>query len=288
MRYLTVQRTKSAIDFFVKIKVYIEDPTSNEILIQGVPCRKIGELKNGEHQSFMIGDEKLRIYIMSMKIDKNICPDFYEIPAGTENVFLTCKFTWHPLLGDICRFEGFPTEEMKYRRKQCLKKGFWIVPLTIIIYAVLIIAVLKIPFNKPQPKVFTNCGMSITLNEDFVTEDKNDVYAVYTSNEIFIGIARAPLGNFADCSAAEFCDKRIETNRFDTVTQQKDGLTFYEYEVTYSKNNQWHHITFVYKTDEPFYLANFSIRKDLYDDYKDDIFEYAKSVTFQKTSQPYI
>ena len=81
---------------------------------------------------------------------------------------------------------------------------------------------MKIPFNKPQPKVFTNCGMSITLNEDFVIEDESDVNVEYASNEIFIGIARAPLGNFADCSAAEFCDKRIETNRFDTVTQQKD------------------------------------------------------------------
>lgn len=124
MRYLTLQRIKSAIDFFVTIKVYIEDPTSNEILIQGVSCRKIGEIKNGEQQSFMIGDEKLRIYIMSMKIDKNICPDFYEIPAGTENIFLTCKFIWHPILDDICRFEGVPTEEMKYHRKQNLKKAF--------------------------------------------------------------------------------------------------------------------------------------------------------------------
>lgn len=111
MRYLTLQRTKSAIDFFVTIKVYIEDPASNEIKIQGVPCRKIGELKNGEQQSFIIGDEKLRIYIMSMKIDKNLCPDFYEVPAGTENVFLTCKFIWHPILTDVCRFEEFPPKK---------------------------------------------------------------------------------------------------------------------------------------------------------------------------------
>lgn len=288
MRYLTLQRIKSAIDFFVTIKVYIEDPTSNEILIQGVPCRKIGEIKNGEQQSFMIGDEKLRIYIMSMKIDKNLCPDFYEVPAGTENVFLTCKFIWHPILADICRFEGVPTDEMKYRRKQNLKKSFWIVPLTIIIYAVLIIAIWNFSFNTPQPKMFTHYGLSITLNEDFVTEDKNDVYAVYTSNEISVTSAHIPLDNFADYSVAEFSDRHIETNRFDAVTQQKDGLTFYEHEVAYSKNNQWHHTTFFYKTDNYFYFVDFSIRTDLYDEYKDDIFKYAKSVTFQKSSQPYI
>lgn len=288
MRYLTLQRTKSAIDFFVTIKVYIEDPASNEIKIQGVPCRKIGELKNGEQQSFIIGDEKLRIYIMSMKIDKNLCPDFYEVPAGTENVFLTCKFIWHPILTDVCRFEGVPTEEMKYHRKQNLKKSFWIVPLALIIYAVIMTSIWNFSFNTPQPKIFTHYGLSITLNEDFVTEDKNEVYAVYTSNEISVTSAHIPLGYFADYSVAEFSDRHIETNRLDTVTQQKDGLTFYEYEVTYSKNNQWHHTTFFYKTDDYFYIVLFSIRKDLYDDYKDDIFEYAKSVTFQKTSQPYI
>ncbi|MBP1575986.1 MAG: hypothetical protein J6A68_00485 [Oscillospiraceae bacterium] len=47
MRNLTIKRTKSFVGCLGKMKIYIEDPTSNELLINNTPCRKIGDLKNG-------------------------------------------------------------------------------------------------------------------------------------------------------------------------------------------------------------------------------------------------
>lgn len=48
MRNLTIKREKSFVGSLAKMKVYIEDPTSNEICINDISCRKIGDLKNGE------------------------------------------------------------------------------------------------------------------------------------------------------------------------------------------------------------------------------------------------
>ncbi len=47
MRNLTILRRKKAAAALGKMKVYIEDPFSNELDIKDVPCRKLGELKNG-------------------------------------------------------------------------------------------------------------------------------------------------------------------------------------------------------------------------------------------------
>ena len=48
MRNLTIKRTKSYVACLAKMKVYIEDRVSGDLVINGVSCRKLGTLKNGE------------------------------------------------------------------------------------------------------------------------------------------------------------------------------------------------------------------------------------------------
>ena len=48
MRNLTIHREKTFVGSLVKLKVYIEDTLVNELEINGIPCRKLGDLKNGE------------------------------------------------------------------------------------------------------------------------------------------------------------------------------------------------------------------------------------------------
>ena len=54
MRNLTIKRTKSFVACLAKMKIYVEDPTSNEICINNTPCRKLGDLKNGEEKNSYI------------------------------------------------------------------------------------------------------------------------------------------------------------------------------------------------------------------------------------------
>ena len=43
---------------FGKMKIYIEDYASFELTINDIPCRKIGELKNGEEKTFPVEEWK--------------------------------------------------------------------------------------------------------------------------------------------------------------------------------------------------------------------------------------
>ena len=56
MRNLTIKRNKTFVACLAKMKVYIEDASANDLTINGIPCRKLGDLKNGEEKNFSIGE----------------------------------------------------------------------------------------------------------------------------------------------------------------------------------------------------------------------------------------
>lgn len=288
MRYLTIQRNKSFVACLMRLKIYIEDPISNEIQIQGVPCRKIGEIKNGEQQSFMIGDERLRIYVIADKLSKNYCSDFYEVPAGTENVFISGSCKYNPLNGNAFRFDGIPSEEMKYRRKKANKKGIFIFIMSVIIGIAIGLGLILLPlFATPEDKVFTKGNISITLNEDFKEEFYNGFYAVYSSDEIAVFVIEEKFNGdeaFEAMTLDEYCDAVIEANGKNTETKHKDGLTYYEYDGVSDQNYKFRYLAFTYKAEEGFYLVQFGIQEDLYSVYEEDVFAYAKSVSIKQNS----
>ena len=288
MRYLTIQRNKSFVAFLMKLKVYVEDPNAGEIKIQGVPCRKIGELKNGEQQSFMIGDEKLRIFVIGDKLSKNYCFDFYEVPEGTDNIFISGSCKYNPLNGNAFRFDGIPTEEMKYRRKKANRRGILIFIMSVVIGIAIGLALVLLPlFATPEEKVFTKGNVSITLNEDFNEEFHNGFDAVYSSNEIAVFILHEKFDGdeaFEAMTVDEYCDAVIEANGKNAETKHKDGLTYYEYDGVSDQNYKFRYLAFTYKADEGFYLVQFGVQEEMYSLYEEDIFAYAKSVSFKQNS----
>lgn len=123
MRNLTIKRTKSFIACLAKAKVYIEDPYSNDLVIDNVTYRKLGTLKNGEEKSFVIDENPRRIYVIFGKSSKNYCNDFCDIPAGREDVYLTGKNRYNPAAGNPFRFDGVETPEMYVNRVNSTNKG---------------------------------------------------------------------------------------------------------------------------------------------------------------------
>ena len=91
MRKLTIKRTKSFVACLMKMKVYIEDHVAGEIFINNIPCRKIGEIKSGEEKTFEIGDQPAKVFVIADKLSKNYCNEFYEIPGGQEDIYLSGK-----------------------------------------------------------------------------------------------------------------------------------------------------------------------------------------------------
>ncbi len=288
MRYLTIQRNKSFVACLMKVKVYIEDPNSSEIKIQGVPCRKIGELKNGEQQTFMIGDEKLRIYVIADKLSKNYCCDFYEVPEGTENIFLSGACKYNPLSGNAFRFDGIPTEEMKYRRKHGIKKGIAVFAIALVIGIIIGLATTLIPlFVKPDSKEFTKSGVSITLNEDFAEESIEGFDVTYSSNSMAVFMQESEFDGdeeFAAMTVDEYCDAVIKANGKNSEILHKDGLTYYEFSYISDQSINYRYVCFVYKTEDSFWFVQFAVEETNYTLYEDDIFTYAKSVKFNNSS----
>ena len=123
MRNLTIKRNKTFVGCAVKLKVYIEDNSSNELTISGVPCKKLGVIKNGEEKTFEISDESLKVFVIADTISKEYCNEFYQIPEGTEDIRLEGKNKFSPFQGNPFRFENNNDLEAISNRKKGSKKG---------------------------------------------------------------------------------------------------------------------------------------------------------------------
>ena len=136
MRNLTITRQKSFVASLAKMKVYIEDPEANELEINGVGCRKLGILKNGETATFPIGDQAAKVFVIADKVSRGFCCDYYPITAGTENVVLTGKNKFHPGAGNPFRFDGVTDPEVLENRKKGNGKGIVILIVSALVGAV--------------------------------------------------------------------------------------------------------------------------------------------------------
>ena len=136
MRNLTIKRAKSFVACLAKMKVYIEDSLSSELVINGVPCRKLGELKNGEEQTFQIGCESAKVFVIADKLSKNYCNEFYQIPAGEQDVALSGRNKFNPASGNAFRFDNNDNQEVIASRKKGTAKGAVILIIAMVIGAV--------------------------------------------------------------------------------------------------------------------------------------------------------
>lgn len=123
MRKLTIKRTKSFVACLAKAKVYIEDPTAAELTINSIPCRKIGELKNGEEKTFEIDEQPAKLFVIGDKLSKELCNDLYEIPAGVEDITLSGQNRFDPVTGNAFKFDNNNSESAVANRKRGKQLG---------------------------------------------------------------------------------------------------------------------------------------------------------------------
>ena len=65
MRNLTIMRAKSVVACAATMKVYIEDPMCDDLTINGLPCRFLGKLKNGEVKTFQIDESAAKVFVIA-------------------------------------------------------------------------------------------------------------------------------------------------------------------------------------------------------------------------------
>ena len=288
MRNLTIKREKSFVGSLAKMKVYIEDPASNEICINDISCRKIGDLKNGEEKTFQIDEQEVKIYVIADKLSKNYCNEFYQLPAGQEDVFLSGKNKFNPANGNAFRFDNNESEENIANRKRGTRKGLLVLIVAAIVGAVVGYSITSNLFSNktPDPKDFSSNGMTITLTDEFVKTDVENYTVAYDSKNVAVFALKeafALADGFQDYTLEQYGNLVLQNNNLSSSKiEDKEGLIGFEYEFTNpDTKDTYKYFSFVYKSNDAFWLVQFATLTENVDEYSSKIIEWAKTISFE-------
>lgn len=288
MRNLTIKRGKAFAASMAKSKVYIEDPASQELVIDGIPCRKLGELKNGEEKTFQIGNQQARIFVIAGKASTKYCKDMYPLPAGDEDVFLTGKHYFNPASGNAFRFDGLDDPETAKKRK----KGS-IIGVVILVCAILIGAIAGRLIGRgvanatlSASKTFTNADFSITLTKQFQETDIEGFKYCYNTGDCVVYMLEEPFNTLSDgedLSVEEYGRLVLQANNQNPNNlQTSNGQVWFTYEATdYEANATYSYYVTAHKSADAFWLVQFACEKDDFDSMRSDFENWAKTVEFK-------
>ncbi len=291
MRSLVIKREKSFVGCAGKYKVYMVDPSSNDLKIKKEPCKKLGVLKNGEEAVFQIPDEEVKIYIIAGQASKSYCNEMVILPAGQEDVYLLGKAKYNPFKGNPYRLSGPVSEETKKNRKGSNKIATFIMLGALIFgFVVGFINGLSSDEKLLEPETFNVDNMQITLIQEFVEVPYDDFDAAYQTTDMLVLVVKE-----AKPIAEGYEDLTLEQYAGLLITGQEDaglvcsdlknenGLYYFEYQATvegqtyyykdyaYESNDAFWHVTFICY-DETTLVANTA-----------SISEWASSVKFSET-----
>ena len=289
MRNLTIKRTKSFVGCLAKMKIYIEDFTSNEMFINNTPCRKIGDLKNGEEKTFQIGEQEAKVFVIADQLSKNYCNEYYQLSDGQEDIYLSGKNKFNPTNGNAFRFDNNESEEVRLNRKCGMRKGVLILIIAAIVGAIIGYSFTSGLFSNKAPdiKTFSSNGMSITLTDEFKEDDvKNFTVSYESKNMAVVALKEAftLMDGFEDYTLEQYANLVIKANNLDSAKiKNVEGLTHFEYDFTNPETQKtYRYFSYVYKTNDAFWLIQFATLNENADDYAQQITEWAKSVDFTK------
>ncbi len=271
-----------------KMKIYIEDSTSNEIRINDIPCRKIGDLKNGEEKTFQIEEQKAKIFVIADNLSKNYCNDYYQLPEGQESIFLSGKNKFGPANGNAFRFDNNESEENIANRKRGTRKGILILIIAIIVGVVVGYLITSVLFlnNTPEPKDFSSNGMTITLTDEFIKAEVEKYTVAYDSKNVAVFALKEEFtlaDGFQNYTLEQYGELVIQNNNFSSSKIENiEGLTTFEYEFTNpDTRDTYKYFSFVYKANDAFWLVQFATLTENAYEYSPKIFEWAKTVSFE-------
>ena len=290
MRNLTITRNKTFVGCLVKVKFYIEDPQSSELTIRGIPCRKIGELKNGQSATFAVEEGNLRLFAIADTKSKEYCCDCYQLPEGSEDLSLSGQNRFNLSVGNAFLFDGNNTPEAVAFRKKGKGKGLLVLILAAVIglgIGLLVNGGIDSIFdaNLQKPKTFTYQDMSITLTNQFRETEFEGFDVCYDSTRAAVFVLHEPFAlaeGFEDYTLEEYAQLVIDVNELDdTQVRIRDGHTYFEYDAVVDSGTTYRYCAFAFKTDEAFWLVQIAVSADQVTKEEDAIWSWANSVTFE-------
>ena len=302
MRKLTIQRGKSYVGCLAKLKVYIEDPYFSDLTINGTPCHKLGEIKNGETVTFDIGDNPARVYVIADKLSKNMWNEFYNIPGGFEDVYLSGKCYYNPAIGNPFKFDNNTGADVVANRKKNKKLGILIFILCIVFGIILGVfrgmndtsgevasgEEVYQQMQEAEEKSFTAGKLSLKLNDVFDEPELLEDGTYYiASDNVIVYVVEEPMDTLnttaEESDVDDYIALVIESNELvGQVTPVKDGnITYYEatyYDADIGENCAY--LLAAYENGDSFWFVEFYTYESMYSDLKPAFIEWAKTVEF--------
>lgn len=277
MRNLTITRRKSFVGCAMKDKVYIRDALAQEITINGVPCRKIGDIKNGETKTFQIEDGEQQVFLIADKVSKDYCNAAITIPEGQEDISLSGahKFVFG---SNPFRFDGVQqsVEEIA-KQKRNGRKGKVIMIAAIIFGAVAGFLLTKGLFSD-SPKTFTNGEFQITLTDAFTPAEESGYFSFYRSDNAMVFTVREAKTVFGDITLEEYSELVLSANnKIGMQMKQGDGFMWFDYTDTPGEQ-EIYYLAVCCESKDAFWIVNFATPASNQDTYKETFLDWAKSI----------
>ncbi len=286
MRNLTITRTKSFVACLGKLKVYIEDPDSGELTINGVSCRKLGNLKNGETATFPIGNQAAKVFVIADKVSRNYSNDYYPIPAGTEDITISGKNHFHPGAGNPFRFDGVTDPEVLANRKKGGRKGILVLVAAVIIgFLVGFLGPVRYNVGTIEPKAFSTEGMTITLTDAFEEASYQGFTQCYESNAVAVFTLKEAFSlmeGLEGWTLEEYAQVVAQNNGMNASDlRNEQGILFFSYVTQGGDGQDYYYVITLHKSSDAFWLIQFATPASNQEKLHDQFITWAASVQFE-------
>lgn len=282
MRNLTIKRNKSFAGILKKSYVYIEDYACQDTVIRDVPCRKLGTLKNNEETTFVIGDTEAKVFVAGDRLSKGFWNDFYTIPAGVEDVYLSGKNHFNLLNDNAFLFDNVNDEDSLKNRKRGKKIGLFLL-IFAAIFGFFIGFFSEYFESKGDPKTFALEEMRITLTDKFEMSEMPDYDFTLETDELVLFVTKEEfelLEEYGELTLEDYGNLVIENGGLTEVSELYQEGELYYFDYIYEDSIDIYYLNFVYESENAFWLVTFAISDFGSSDYMDYFFEWASSVSF--------
>lgn len=297
MRNVTIERKKSFVGSLAKFRVFIEDAQAPDMMIQSVPCRKVGEMKNGETITFEVSEEATKIFVINGQTSQEFCVELYPLPAGSTDVYLSGVCKLNPSAGNAFRFDDNDSDEAQQVRKGSKKTGVLATVLSILLCVLVGVGFGLVKGNvikctkKAKEKNFNAMEMDITLDSSFKKESKLNFAGYFYSNDAMVLVERVGFDtidgemqeDFKNITAKEFAQYALLGGEIssDTGVKEENGIPYFEYEQKDPNTGETvrYYVTF-YKSENAFWDVQFGALKKDFSKMRSSFGKWAKSVSF--------
>ncbi len=281
MRRVYLTREKSLVGCLAKLQVYIEDQERAEVELDGIPCRVITALENGETVDFAISEEARHIFVIVTANTRKYCGDKILISAGDTDIELVGKNIYNPGLGNPFRFNGVTDEDVLADRKRESRKGVALTALAVLIGLVFGF-MLSADKLLVRDKSFISDGFEIVLTTNFSDKYEDGVY-YFGSKDCSVAVYEYGYADHVTIEAMnvdEFLEVLKSSGHFasDARIVSESGMSFVEDRAESNSGEIRSYMTVFAKGEESFFLFEFGCEVEDYPSLRASFIEWASTI----------